>query len=173
MDDEVDRGKALNEFAMLVKTAGLDLDAVIARAATNQLNDRILNDPKGVSDMVLDLAPKTKNAPLDIPYSLTAADATRLQAEYASENPRLVGKIVHPHAMAAAERLCAESYALSLLRYSKDWEVRESCDVPIVDVGGNYARHAKLCRFNVHSCSPILDARDSARETERAGILND
>ncbi|UTQ50507.1 MAG: 207 kDa replicase polyprotein (domains: methyltransferase - helicase - RNA-dependent RNA polymerase) [Plant associated tobamo-like virus 1] len=37
----------------------------------------------------------------------------------------------------------------------------------IIDVGGNWADHLLMNRPHVHSCCPILDPRDSARQQER------
>lgn len=40
-----------------------------------------------------------------------------------------------------------------------------------VDIGANYTRHATRGRFNIHCCTPIIDIRDSTRETSRSEIL--
>ncbi|VDL70932.1 unnamed protein product [Nippostrongylus brasiliensis] len=41
----------------------------------------------------------------------------------------------------------------------------------VIDIGGDYAGHICAGRSNVHSCAPILDARDSQREVHRSRRL--
>lgn len=65
-------------------------------------------------------------------------------------------KVYAPHAYAAASRL-AETELLAIRIGNANF----------IDAGGNYAHHLVFNRTNVHCCCPSLDARDSARETER------
>jgi len=44
----------------------------------------------------------------------------------------------------------------------EDWAIR-MVDGPIIDIGGNAARHLKYCRQHIHSCCPLLKPQDVFR----------
>lgn len=113
------------------------------------------------------------NERLSIGYSLTDQERVELIKAYQNFNLNFVPHpAVHPHALSAAARVCELQEALTMLRYRSS-TMQQGSVVLIKDIGGNPVVHLQRKRFNIHSCCPILDARDGQRETSRRIAMND
>lgn len=91
--------------------------------------------------------------------NLTYAERESLQEMYPEFNVTFLSDVNQPHAMAAASRKLEKLLLLKRLRAKKTTKV--------CDFGGNWYNDLAAGRINIHSCCPILDWRDSGRETER------
>nr|QHA33746.1 polyprotein [Atrato Virga-like virus 4] len=150
--------------------AGTDIHDHFAEAARRQLKVCIEAPDQFLKDAMSTLL--TTRQPFHIPYMNDPVATAQLQREYPELNIT-TGTTHQPHAYAAAARLAAEELILRKMKYDKKTTASSGYDVPFKDIGGNFARHAVLGRYNVHSCAPCLSFRDSARETTRREILVD
>lgn len=154
----------------LCKTAGLDRNTVLADAAKKCLS-RALAAPDSELNVIFEsILPKAK-AGFVSPYYLDVQQLASLQADYPELGVAGGGTIHHPHAYAAVATLCQEAIILKRMNHESTAVPARGYDACVVDVGANYPRHAKAGRFNVHSCCPIITARDSARDTTRALVM--
>lgn len=112
---------------------------------------------------------KRKNFLVD--YVLSAQDIALLQKGFPELNVLVTGKVNHPHAMAAVTRNCSEAFILRMIGYDNGVTSLIEGKIFLVDIGANYVRHIKRGRYNIHCCVPVMDVRDSARETERRSEL--
>lgn len=104
---------------------------------------------------------------LHVPYLLDAADEILLDISYKQLKLVFNRKSTHTHPMAAASRYCDMNLMLLNLGYRNDIPVPKGYDSWVKDVGGNSVDHRNRKRDTIHSCNPILDARDSGRELDR------
>jgi len=88
---------------------------------------------------------------------LTAADGDKLQKRFGGEfDLQLTQEFFAPHSFAGAMRQCETLECLSSFPENQ----------LILDFGGSWLFHWQR-QHNVHSCCPVLDARDMARHQER------
>lgn len=72
-----------------------------------------------------------------------------------------------PHPLAAAVRTCMMRLMLYKVGYSNKRTTSERKMRRVIDIGANWADHAVAGRYDIHSCSPMMNWYDSQRETER------
>lgn len=163
-------------FARLCETGGLDMSTALVDASRKQLIE-VLKEPtseiKHMFKPLVDVV-KKKEKNFVVRYSLNAHEIALLQKSFPELNVIVTGQVNHPHAMAAVTRDCSEELILRFIHYSVSVKsLINGKDIYLVDIGANYIRHIKYNRFNVHCCNPIIDFRDSGRETERRNQLLD
>ncbi len=86
------------------------------------------------------------------------AEQEELRRQFPEYQLNFTGKTVQAHAYAAASRMLEGEVLLDKIG---------DISGKIVDVGGNWVEHLINRRLHVHSCCPILDYRDAARQKER------
>lgn len=161
-------------FSRLCENGGFDFATALTEASRKHAVD-IFKEPAGELKQIFKPLVETKLKGKDnfiVNYDLTALQIATLQREFAELNVVVTGKQKHPHAMSAATRACCEALILKKVGY-KRWvkSLTHNSKFFLVDVGGNYVRHVRMQRRNVHCCTPILDFKDSARETERISVM--
>lgn len=155
----------------LCKTAGLDRNVVLADAAKKCLSRALAAPDSEMGAIFETMLPRGKTG-FTSPYHLDVQQLANLQADYPELGVTGGGTYHHPHAYAAVATLCQEAVILKRMNYATDAKLARGYDAFVVDVGANYPRHAKAGRFNVHGCCPILNARDSGRDTTRALVIS-
>lgn len=160
-------------FLNVLSQNGLDSDEVVRSVLAKQVNDPCSTVRKGVVDALCERAGRSfrnshKFDRIVIPYELTAPEQAKLISVFPEFNLTFPSSTNgHPHAYSAASRLCETQLALHKLSYRDSRTVPPGYVAAVKDVGGNYCTHIDRSRTNIHSCCPILDARDSARHTSR------
>nr|WPV62267.1 MAG: RNA-dependent RNA polymerase [Wufeng shrew martellivirus 1] len=154
----------------LVELAGVDFRATMAEAAKIVMRDETRRDGGQLVREVcvngVAMTGRVKNFVVN--YNLDVGDIAQLQQDYKDLNVVVRPTTTHEHSFPAAATLCAEEFILRLTRYHKSSPpLTASKDCFLVDIGANWYRHASQSRFNIHCCVPVIDHRDSARETER------
>lgn len=103
-----------------------------------------------------------------IPYYLRATEMARLTETFPEIDCVFSPKgSHHPHALSAAVRKCEMRIALNHVNYYSGQSIPKGYHVAVKDVGGNFITHLKRGREDIHSCCPILDARDAQRFSSR------
>nr|APX42302.1 replicase [Black currant leaf chlorosis associated virus] len=102
-----------------------------------------------------------KGQELPIPQLLADEDMKILREHFPNLTLRFTKCVDGPHNAAAAQRTL------------ETWDLVHSFPKgePIIDIGGNWFYHIRYGNENVHSCCPILDPRDAARQTHRCVML--
>lgn len=173
VDECVDFNDKVRAVAELARCANMDMRTVIAEAAQVTLRNAVRNDSSVVNVLLNDMSRVSTKRKFSVPYCLSVEETARLQSAFPELGVVVVPSVRHPHAMAAAVRMCVEEYILGCMKYDrKNYIERMGDDCVLVDVGANVVRHALAGRFNIHCCVPIMDVRDSARETERELMLD-
>lgn len=168
-EEMVEKMDAIQKFTDLCKTAGIETAPAMANAAQRVVS-RIATTNADLVTGMLRTGSKKLGDRFPISYQLETSAAARLANEYPELNV-VFGSVPHPHAYAAAATLCQEELILRRCRYDRKNTVPKDFDAAIVDIGANYHRHAKAGRTTIHCCSPIIEHRDSARDTTRANQL--
>lgn len=168
-DDNIIRhNKGVRAFTKLCEMGGINIEAAMADAARKQIMEQ-LRDPtakiKYMFKPFFDNRITEKN--FKINYALAASEIVMVQKGFPELNVMITGKVNHPHAMAAVVRDCSEAFILKLINYDEKYKPNGKYNAYIVDIGANFTRHIKKHRFNIHCFNPIVDFRDSARETSR------
>lgn len=155
----------------LVSNSGLNVDDVVKKYVTESLASK--NSP--FRDALIDSAVRDAGDRLrftvdrvTVPYRLLTSEVALLENAY----PELkIGvssaPMSHPHAVAAAARVCDAQVALLRMGYNSTSVPSADKHVCIKDVGGNPVTHLNRGRRNVHCCAPVLDARDAQRHSDR------
>lgn len=161
------------DFLDVVSKMGMDLQAVVNQVVGQQLNDPTSVVRRGVVD---GLVARTNQAisrvkPSDsmiVPYDLTPIEQTKITHYYPEIRLEFSSRPnAHPHAMSAALRMCETQVALLKMCYRSDSSSPNHVAF-VKDIGGNFVSHLDRGRENIHSCCPVLSARDSMRNTDRA-----
>nr|QHA33734.1 polyprotein [Atrato Virga-like virus 1] len=164
------RADNVETLTQLCKMAGVCVEDVAAEAARKQL-DKCMHMPESfLNDAIRPLMPSDKKRFI-IPYVMDTTQVAALQLAFPELNVCVNGKVSHSHPYAAAATLASEELILRKLNYDESAAVEAGYTAAIVDVGANYPRHAKNGRLSIHCCVPIIDVRDSARETTRIEVL--
>lgn len=145
-----------NARDMLELTAGVVIKKELAKPDSQLM--------QFVQDMASDT---TRGRKIQLPYRLHPLELTMMQADYPEYTLLNVNNKSHAHAVAGNLRVLAMEVLLDTIGYSKNASPVFGEDVYVVDIGGDYLNHLKMNRLNVHCDTPILTARDSARETTR------
>ncbi|CZS63540.1 Replication-associated polyprotein [Privet leaf blotch-associated virus] len=137
-----------------------------------ELRLKVLNDvDSGVSrilqgDFEADLrhliAENRKGQEIPVPQVLSDEDTKILRDHFPNVSLKFTKSVDGPHNMAAAHRNL------------ETWDLVHSfpTDTPVIDIGGNWFYHIRYGNTHVHSCCPILDPRDAARQTHRCVMLD-
>lgn len=169
-DEDVTYSKAISALRNICDVGNFNINDSIAEAARKQLATALSAPDSVIKDV---FAPRlVSKTHFKVPYALNVAEITHLQEEY-PELSVITGNSAHPHAYAANALACAEELILRQLKYNKKQTPSAGDDVVLVDIGANYHRHAINERWNVHCCTPIIDIRDSSRETTRSLTLQE
>ncbi|CAH0387562.1 unnamed protein product [Bemisia tabaci] len=157
---------ALKDCMALMTQYGLDLHTKARRLLVEQLE----NDPVTKHQFLSELGEriqseihKPKIDKIVIPFHLVATQQMLLQHAFPELEITYPDRVSHhPHAFSAAARICSSQVVLIKLGYSPKMP-----DLAVKDIGGNFTSHLFRGRTNIHSCCPILGARDAMRFTER------
>ncbi|QID58999.1 putative viral replicase [Camellia yellow ringspot virus] len=143
--DFEDKIKELREKTLL------DVDSGVSRILQGDLED----------DLRRLVSENRKGYELPIPQLLADEEMKLLREHFPGINLRFTKCVDGPHNVAAAHRVL------------ETWELVHSFprDEPVIDIGGNWFYHIRYGNENVHSCCPILDPRDAARQTHRCVML--
>jgi len=134
---------------LLRRTVLSDINSSAYRIADKQLIDADVEE-----DRFLETRPKiTIHAFLEYEERETIGELFR---EF---DINFVSSVNQSHAFAATARKLETHLLMRRLNATSD--------TPVVDFGGNWLDHLTHGRANVHSCCPLLDMRDAARNTER------
>nr|UDL14011.1 MAG: RNA dependent RNA polymerase [Xiangshan martelli-like virus 3] len=159
---------AAAQLGEVCRSAGLDLNVVMAEVARKDVAEKLKEPTSHLRNLFNGMIDVPRETKMEIPYKMDMRDVSALQNSFPEMNVVVTSKVYHDHALAAATRNIVEAYILSKrINYDPNVISTVSNRVFLVDIGGNYIRHVKRNRFNIHSCSPIIDYRDSAREKER------
>lgn len=146
-----------------------------AEEAFRQLSNTImLNDPQLRNGVVLEIAGRLKKQHERRLGRKKTVCAWAISSEQEKEMLRkcfpeteiiFSGTKYHVHGLAAFERQLEENL---LLKEFGNLNQRPPVgyDVRVIDVGGNFLRHFDEKR-KIHSCCPVLDAKDNARNSAR------
>lgn len=174
MDECVARAERVDKLRLLVNMSGLDMSSAVAEAANCTIRREIREDNTNLKAVLNECGNRSRNGKkLILRFVLNPTELASLQTDYPELGVATSAKELHPHGVAAAQRCCAEQFILDLVRYDVGKVVR-GYDKYIIDIGANYVRHVIRGRVaNTHFCCPILDVRDSCRETERLAVMRD
>nr|UYL95423.1 MAG: replicase protein [Tonghua Virga tick virus 1] len=99
---------------------------------------------------------------------LSLAQQTALTSAYPDIRLEFVPNSNNPHAMAAASRRIEYSSLMRRIHYDKTADCRKhGRDDYLCDVGGDFSKHIIENNTAIHSCCPIIDARDRSRYLTR------
>nr|QHA33738.1 polyprotein [Atrato Virga-like virus 2] len=170
-DSALEHSRNVESLASLCNMAGLPFDRIMSEAARRQIDHGLSRTESFVHEAVRPMV-QLGQQKFEVPYRMNAAQSAELQTAFPELNIVVSGRVAHPHAYAASATMAAEEIILKYFRYDANAQCEKGFDAAVVDVGANYPRHAKAGRFSVHCCTPILDFRDSARETTRTDTLH-
>lgn len=134
-----------------------------------------------MSRVFLGVRLRLQNSPrLELNYVLTSEEFAALQRDFPNLYLHTNNSASHPHAFAAAARLCQ---AKEFYKRIPRTQARDLYGEPhvVVEIGAIVLSHASSPHAGVHLCSPIFDLHDSqrakaqdlrARELIAAGELN-
>lgn len=140
------------------------LENIKVEQAARRLRDIQQTHPRATSEALLGVkSSKTLPNKLTLNYVLNAEEFSTLQADYPGIALTTTNTATHPHAFAAASRLCQS------LEYYNSYYVPIERGLfgehaLIAEFGANVLSHARSPKCGIHLCSPILDLRDSQRE---------
>lgn len=80
-------------------------------------------------------------------------------------------KFPHPHAMADSVRQLERIDMMNLVSYSYFHDKSAELGAQVINVGGNYSNAFNREWTQMHSCCPLLDARDQTRNVVRRQML--
>jgi len=104
-----------------------------------------------------------------INFNLTEEEKSLLVNNYGNLHIKFKDSGFVTHALAHASRICEYNnvyFNLIKIHSYKTVSEKSSYNFLVKDIGGNRNFIVSNSLINVHSCNPILDVRDSARETE-------
>lgn len=160
-------------FLKVLSQNGLDVQNVVNEVLCKQVHGPNSIVRKGIIDGLCKEVVKTigrdrKCDKLVIPYELNSVEQTKLCNTFSEFSLQFsTAAVGHPHAYSAASRICETQLVLKKLNYWMQKQPSVGKVVVVKDIGGNFVTHLERSRDNIHSCCPILDARDSMRFTTR------
>jgi len=113
------RTQDVRRMSSLVATAGLDMADAMPQAARRILRDELSRDSYVLRDLLMEMPPMySDKRGFVVPFVLNTIEQSSLMGDYPELNLVFRGTVAHPHAYAAAARLCAEQFMLRSMRYS-------------------------------------------------------
>lgn len=109
-----------------------------------------------------------KNKKLQITCKLTIEEKKLLVESWPEFHIEFLDTSYESHAMAHASRICEQRKILIDIGYFKD---NTNKKIKVIDVGGNPIPYANG-GMSIHSCCPILNSKDSARNSFKNMELN-
>lgn len=116
-DQQYEQSEKIKQLGTIAKLAGVSMDKVYADAATNIMRRECRENTSLVRDMIVADSVSKGAKSFDVYHKLSLSRLSLLQGEYPELNVVSSGRSNHPHAVAAAHRLCAEEFMLRLLNY--------------------------------------------------------
>lgn len=148
LDLEKDVAQGIIEDAL--RTGGVMREAIID-SATKRVVKRFDNTQSSGRQ-------KTR---ITIPERLTFVQENKLVEVFPELDITFARDCANDHGYMAASRRCELAVILDKVGTSQDGQVILS------DIGANYSAHFAHGRNHIHSCCPVVDARDEARATSR------
>nr|UDL14013.1 MAG: hypothetical protein [Xiangshan martelli-like virus 4] len=108
---------------------------------------------------------------------MTNDDEIKLTENYSAFNIQFDRTNGNAHSVAAASRKLEYATLLQMFSYdnSKDYSayISGTWDSYICDIGGDFGKHFVANNRSIHSCCPVMDARDAARYSIRLNRIQD
>nr|WOC33728.1 viral methyltransferase [Nigrospora aurantiaca tobamo-like virus 1] len=143
------------------------------KAALNRAVTSASADPHSVVSTVA-LAPLQAQFSSDTQYAGSRRKVT-IRVALSADDRSYLQNVVYKHVNLEFSASAASGHGLAYARRAVEQEMAISKahrGQRVVDVGGNWQDHIVKGRWNIHSCCPILDARDDARRTRRMAAAN-